>query len=1131
MKLLQPTLPLFSTVIENRLPASTLLGEQKQPVSETTFYGDQPIALAKDVCIHFRLTPNRDVRNTAENNAHHFQKPSFRQKLATSSRFFRLLARIKRKLFVATSLITGIRLRFGTYHRVNHCHITVQVNNFTHQINAGDLVNNEYVDIPFPTPQSCATGQPVNIAIYSEDATEDNMVAVWCTKMPPPFVNTLTLKPIILPAVSQPRVSIVIPVFNKALYTYNCLLMVQTCDPEISKEVIIINNASTDKTAALLAQLQGAYQVIDNAENKQFVTACRQGAAVAKGEFILFLNNDTQVMPGFLSNMVKVMDANPDVGCTGSKLIYPDGRLQEAGGIIFNDASGCNYGRLQDPTLPHHQSRVVDYCSGASLMIRKTLWEQLGGFDLRYAPAYYEDTDLCFAARQAGYQVFYCHDSEVIHHEGITAGTDIQSGYKAYQVVNRRKFQAKWWNVLSTQPPPPPQTSPDIAAFRFVADKPAAFQMPDNKILATHLLAQGWAANFWSYLNINKIDEELELIQSVGFNTVIILVPWVGFQTKVDPITYYEEYFTLFEQLLEKVQASHLQVILRIGYTHDNGPYSEPEGYLRQIVVGADPVTLKAWRDYLDRLWAIVQSYPNVLGGFITWEDFFFMDLTHIPLEQRLLYAERTGYRPYLEEHYSLEEVSARYKQSFSTYAEVPIPTFKSSAIHLFCEFWDKTLIETIFKESKKHFPRLSMEVRIDCDPQEDSHVCHDKTFDLTSDTHVSMIYYTPAWASPNDGNLEPADNILKRMQWMFEHIRAKTPNVIFIDQFNFIDNTPGFEHNTGILPDEVPRFLAGVADILQHNTIGYGMWTLRDVRANALKNGLFERNYPCWEIDNGEIVFDAVAEKKAALLNPGGTLRQLLAQCVGVPLVKEMLFQLDFKVKKADDATAPILLAVLVIYDNKVIHEDSVSWQSEDNWQDIHLEQIPFYIGHELKLENRGAPVLLSDFYLYQLCQENGIIDASGKPKSFYNDLVSLNHKLSRREISPPKSFYPQEDITPQRFDGVFPDRWMGKALNGIITKLAEHETFVIKAYVPDAWHDYQNRITLTLDDKQYHANKLVKTGYNEIQFNLLENTLFNETVFFQLEAETVCSPCEYDEHSHDSREVSMLLLEFGFI
>ncbi len=966
----------FYTVIQDRQAAMALLDEHHSPITGFAPYGDIPVALAIGTVLRLTLVPQSDV-------------------------------------------FTGIRLRFGTYCRVNQCHITVRLNDFSHRFNAGDLVDNEYVDIPLPTRRTCVAGQPMEVEIYSEDAAEENMVAVWCARMVPQFVQTLDLESMFfLPETEQCRVSIVIPVFNKALYTYNCLLTLLACDSDISKEVIIVNNASVDETGALLKQLGGAFKVIDNEQNQGFVGACRQGADLATGEFILFLNNDTQVMPGWLSNLVNVMDDRAKVGIVGSKLIYPDGRLQEAGGIIFNDASGWNYGRLQDPTVPHiNQSREVDYCSGACLMIRRSLWEQLGGFDKRYAPAYYEDTDLCLAARQAGYQVLYCHDSQVIHHEGITAGTDILSGYKVYQAINRKKFQAKWWNVLSVDhPPPPPQTSPESAAFRFMVPNGVVFRVPNQKVLATHLLGQGWAANFWSYLNLNQVDEELFLIQSVGFNTVIILVPWVGFQTQVAPISYYEEYFTLFKLLLEKVQEHGFQVILRLGYTHDNGPDSEPEGYLRQIVIAEDSVMLKAWCDYLDRLWAIVRFFPNVLGGFITWEDFFFMDLTHIPLEQRLLYAERTGYRRYLEKHYCLEEVSVRYKESFADYGEVPIPVFNSSGIHLFCEFWDKVLIEVIFSRSKNHFPPLSMEVRTDCEPQQESYICHDSTFDLSSDTHLTTIYYTPAWGAPNDGGLESADRVLERMQSLFEQLRRKTHNVIFIDQLNFIDNTPGFEHNTGILPAEVPQFLAGAADILQHNTIGYSLWTLRDVRANALKNGLFERNYRCWDINSGKVVFDAMAEKKAAWLELGGTLSQVLAWCVGVPLVKDKPFQLDFKVRKAPGTIVmdKILLRVFVVYQNQMVYDETIFSEPSESWQDIHLEGIPFYLGYELNLDNRGVPVLLSDFYLYQVYQENGIIDAAGQKKSFYDDLVLLNQKLSHQQIAAEKFFFSERRFYP---------------------------------------------------------------------------------------------------------------------
>jgi len=293
----------------------------------------------------------------------------------------------------------------------------------------------------------------------------------------PEFIKTSNFNSIQLPDAQKPRVSIIIPVFNQVLYTYNCLLTVQACDQEISKEVIIINNASTDETETLLAQFDGALTIINNSENQGFVQACLQGVKVAKGEFLLFLNNDTQVTPGWLSHMLKRMDTDSEVGITGAKLIYPNGQLQEAGGIIFNDGSGYNYGRSLNPLLPQfNQSREVDYCSGACLMVRKSLYEQLGGFDLRYAPAYYEDTDLCFAARKAGYKVFYCHESQVIHHEGVTAGKDINSGYKAFQAINQNKFVEKWRDMLATHYPPGTSIQQAITRLTFLSKKHAQSQ-------------------------------------------------------------------------------------------------------------------------------------------------------------------------------------------------------------------------------------------------------------------------------------------------------------------------------------------------------------------------------------------------------------------------------------------------------------------------------------------------------------------------------------------------------------------------------------------------------------------------------------------------------------------------------
>ncbi|NQV49887.1 MAG: glycosyltransferase [Candidatus Marinimicrobia bacterium] len=250
-----------------------------------------------------------------------------------------------------------------------------------------------------------------------------------------------------------PRVSVVIPVFNNLEYTHKCIKSILKNTRHPNYEVIIVDNGSTDGTADYLKSIQDEhFKFISHPDNLGFVGGCNSGAAHASGEFILFLNNDTEVKPSWMKAVVDLMKERPDCGAVGSKLIYADGVLQEAGGIIFSDGDGWNVGRGMDPRDPRfNYVRDVDYCSGAALTIRTHLWNEIGGFDQRYAPAYYEDTDLCFEVRKHGYKVFYHPLSEVIHYEGKTAGTDIDSGFKRFQAINRVKFMEKWNWELSNQ--------------------------------------------------------------------------------------------------------------------------------------------------------------------------------------------------------------------------------------------------------------------------------------------------------------------------------------------------------------------------------------------------------------------------------------------------------------------------------------------------------------------------------------------------------------------------------------------------------------------------------------------------------------------------------------------------------
>ncbi len=252
-----------------------------------------------------------------------------------------------------------------------------------------------------------------------------------------------------VPYSDAPVVSIIIPVFNKFDYTKRCLFQTSKTTGFIPVEIIVIDDCSTDETDYKLSLIHGIRR-ITNRKNQGFLLSTNAGILVARGDFIVLLNNDTIPQPGWLEAMLKTFQNHDKVGLVGAKLLFPNGRIQEAGCMVLKNGVDWPYGKDKDRFDQRYgYVRRTDYSSGAAIMLPASLLRQLNGFDLLFMPAYFEDTDLAFRVRAAGFHVLYQPKAEVVHFGSVTYG-DMGGVQRELSRQNRVKFVARWKSILSS---------------------------------------------------------------------------------------------------------------------------------------------------------------------------------------------------------------------------------------------------------------------------------------------------------------------------------------------------------------------------------------------------------------------------------------------------------------------------------------------------------------------------------------------------------------------------------------------------------------------------------------------------------------------------------------------------------
>ncbi len=364
---------------------------------------------------------------------------------------------------------------------------------------------------------------------------------------PAPTIARVDPRELLIPLADNPLVSVIVPTYGQIEFTLRCLASIAENIPNAPIELIVVDDAwpadeREDAPAPDFRQhrrgpLPDAYRrplelvrgirLIRNETNLGYLRSCNKAAAAARGRYLYLLNNDTQVLSGWLDPMLRLLTERSDVGAVGARLLNPDGSLQEAGGIIWRDASGWNFGRQDDASKPvYNYVRDVDYCSAAALMVKRSVFLGMSGFDERYAPAYFEDADLSFRLRQMGLKTLYQPAARVVHFEGISHGRDEAVGIKSYQVTNRRRFVETWASVLAEQHFPTGENvfrARDRAMHRqvvLVIDHyvPQPDRDAGSRIIMSYLhilLGAGVVVKFWPH-NLAYSPGYSEMLQEMG---------------------------------------------------------------------------------------------------------------------------------------------------------------------------------------------------------------------------------------------------------------------------------------------------------------------------------------------------------------------------------------------------------------------------------------------------------------------------------------------------------------------------------------------------------------------------------------------------------------------------------------
>ncbi len=500
-------------------------------------------------------------------------------------------------------------------------------------------------------------------------------------------------------------------------------------------------------------------------------------------------------------------------------------------------------------------------------------------------------------------------------------------------------------------------------------------------VTAAHYFADEWPINFWN-AEWDNLENDLEQIKSDGFNTVIFVVPWREFQPDIERMTYNDKALERLDYLLAKVDKAGLWAKVRLGYLNDY--YGEGDTAARFYAIVGSKKVQKAWFEYAQTIYSVCIDHECFKGGFITWEDFWhnyalidYVGGTELGIEM----ASDAGFQDYVENIYGIEQFNVLFKQNFGSCKDIYVPQRE----HLYAGEWYSYIDQftlNLLKESRKYFPGLSMEVRTDTDnvaTLNGKKADHIITWDCAGGRYTAIMY-KPDQGIVNGGSQLSSKEAVKYLEmWLKNILSNNSQTPIFMEQFLFADNTPGFENTNKIKENQLNDYLLSVDKVLYENTMGYGVWVYKDYKTNMIYNPQFALGLDGWSGENVEIV--EVNGSAKARLHGGSFLSQ------NVP-----------SIRRFSEGGAPLLEMDVIN-----ISKTPVTLKVEIGEQNYELEieedknysiSLPEQIFGNLKIYSQGE-ILIDNIRYYTHRQRGYLYDCNGKEDMCIWAIRELNRKL----------------------------------------------------------------------------------------------------------------------------------------